>query len=259
METQDKKVQIENKKEKRWRKREKSFVVLNVEKYLAIASGNPERGSSVKYRLVDYLNKHRNSEFYNLDELAAAMREEYGYKERECTKSAVCKAVNEIQGDLIFSDGTFYFAKEGYTYKLRPRFAINSPELRDLFRMKKAFKEERVFCIGDNTVVFKVNPEYYKELKAKFLIFLGPQNCFGIMGNDEHLMIMLNEESLQFNMAKALLLDFFNKRKTFEKKEHDKRLREQAAKRQDEEIRAQRKKGKELDRCSRPDVPKGSY
>lgn len=225
-----------------YRKLPKTFTTINVQNYLSATSANPAKSCSVRHLLLRYLNEHRNAEFSNHREIGNALRKEYNLDDSACTKSAISKAVNAIQGDLIFPDGTYYFTKLERTYQLRPRFESNNPILTSLFDMENTFLKSVVHTLNKNTYVFSVHPDKLITVKDKFYTLLGSEACFGIAAHDSFLTIMLNADYPNVEMARTMLLGFFRQKAAYTKKLKDKELAKRAHKEQNAKILALRKK-----------------
>lgn len=225
------------KKKRKYEKKIYPFNTLNVANYLA--SKPSDSSKSIRHYLVSYLKSHRNSEFYTLEGIAHALRKEYGFDDETCSKGAVSKAYNSLNGDLIFSDGLYYFKKENGVYKLRPRFSHENPYLKKLFKMNGAFLKDSVHKISDWTFVFCVNPRKNETVKEAFETMLGSTLCFGVIQCDNYLTVMLNSNDPQAEGAAMLMKNFFAEKERYLKEE------ERRAKVQDERdrrIRQQRKK-----------------
>lgn len=230
------------KHEKKYEKKPLKFHTLNVANYLALAPKDSARSQTIRYMFIEYLNTHRNTEFYSYEDIAQRLRKEYEIPDSECQKGTVSKIVRGLHGDLIFEDGTYYFAKIGRVYKLRPRFAEKDPLLVELFKLKSAFTKGSVFSINENTLVFSVDPNQIDKVKEGFSKLLGPTMCFGIMACDQHLVIMLDTTNPKVNLIRAMLLDFFNRKARYEESLKQQKISAQAMDARDKAIKKEQKK-----------------
>lgn len=215
METQEKKIEIiEKKPQKHYEKHQTSFTTINVDSRIASIRTNCE-DPSLQVLLLKYLNSHPNAEFYSLDEISNAIRNEYGYSDNCFKKSGMSKAVSSIQGDLIFSHGTYYFKKVQGVYKLRARYLRKDPHLIKLYMMKNTFMKKEVHCIDTYTIVFTINPDRKDAVKDALHDYLGSEACYGIMTCGTHLVVMLNKNFSKVTILRDALRDFFTNREEY--------------------------------------------
>lgn len=230
------------KEKRRYRKIHHPKVTINVDNLVTTVSGRESK--TAQELLLLYLHRHRDAVFYNLEGIAKAIREEFNLDDETYAKSTASKAYNNIQGDLKFKDGTYFFTKIDGEYKLRSRFATKDPLLIELFKMKGAFRKSEIFEIRENVFVLSVNPQKIDEVKHGFENLLGPTICFGAMACSDHLVIMLNSTAPKFSDAKMLMKSFFARKLRYEEDEYMRKLNEQAQRAREAEIRRTRQKYK---------------
>lgn len=156
--------------------------------------------------LLKYFSLYKDTFVFRTHmQIARALTEEFDLP-KTIAQSALSKALSYLYDEEIrIEEKSYSFVKALGGYRLHAK----GIDIESLYPYAGFFKQKKVHRLSDSTLVFHADEGLRYQFKKQLEIFVDPSLFFGIMSNDDFLILMFNPDHPSFEDAFNRFEHFF--------------------------------------------------